>query len=151
MISDEFRFHLVRWSKVCTPIYYPGLSIRNLLLFNEGLLGKCLWWYAIERELVMDSGAKWYLGRMVLKCGPWKFWRQGCGNNWEILGRFLLLLVFCEGWVEDQVLAQLMACGLAFEVNVPPWVVFVNLFTRTLFHCEKLQFFDNTPYGMLLL
>lgn len=84
MISDEFRFHLVRWSKVCTPIYSTGLSIRNLLLFNEGLLGKCLWWYAIERELVMDSGAKWYLGEWYSNAVRGSFGGRGV----EIIGKY---------------------------------------------------------------
>jgi hypothetical protein len=49
-LGDEFKFHLVNWSKVCSPISEGGLGIRNLRTFNRALLGKWLWRYAHERE-----------------------------------------------------------------------------------------------------
>jgi hypothetical protein len=49
-IGDEFKYHLVKWSKVCTPVLEGGLGIRNLVVFNKALLGKWLWRYGIERE-----------------------------------------------------------------------------------------------------
>jgi len=49
-IGEEFKFHLVNWSKVCSPISSGGLDIRNLRLFNKALLGKWLWRYVHERE-----------------------------------------------------------------------------------------------------
>jgi hypothetical protein len=33
-LGEEFKFHLVKWEKVCTPVKEGGLGIRNLLLFN---------------------------------------------------------------------------------------------------------------------
>jgi hypothetical protein len=33
-IGDEFKFHLVKWSRICTPINSSGLGVRNLSLFN---------------------------------------------------------------------------------------------------------------------
>ena len=33
-ISEEFKYHLVSWSKICTPIFEGGLGIRNLRMFN---------------------------------------------------------------------------------------------------------------------
>jgi hypothetical protein len=42
-IGEEFKFHLVNWSKVCSPISNGGLGIRNLRIFNKALLGKWLW------------------------------------------------------------------------------------------------------------
>jgi hypothetical protein len=48
--GNEFKYHLVRWSKVCTPISKEGLGIKNLLKFNHALLGKLLWRYGLERE-----------------------------------------------------------------------------------------------------
>jgi hypothetical protein len=41
-MGEEFKFHLVSWSKVCTPISEGWLGIRNLLMFNRALLGKWL-------------------------------------------------------------------------------------------------------------
>jgi len=49
-IGEEFKFHLVNWSKVCSPISSGGLGIRNLRFFNKALLGKWLWRYVHERE-----------------------------------------------------------------------------------------------------
>jgi hypothetical protein len=39
-LGDEFKYQLVSWSNVCTPIAKGGLGIRNLLSFNHALLGK---------------------------------------------------------------------------------------------------------------
>jgi hypothetical protein len=64
-IGEEFKFHLVYWSKVCSPIPSGGLGIRNLRIFNKALLGKWLWRYAHEREArwksVVDTkyGSTW--------------------------------------------------------------------------------------------
>jgi hypothetical protein len=58
-LGNEFKFHLVNWSKVCSPISEGGLGIRNLRTFNKALLGKWLWRYAHEREawwrIVVDA------------------------------------------------------------------------------------------------
>jgi hypothetical protein len=64
-MGEELKFHLVSWSKVCTPIPEGGLGIRNLLMFNRALLGKWLWRYGIERDawwrVAVDSkfGSLW--------------------------------------------------------------------------------------------
>jgi hypothetical protein len=52
-IGEEFKFHLVNWPKVCSPVREGGLGISNLRCFNCVLLGKWLWRYASE------SGAFW--------------------------------------------------------------------------------------------
>jgi hypothetical protein len=64
-IGEEFKYHLVSWLKVCTPISKGGLGIRNLLMFNRTLLGKWLWQFGIDRDawwrVVVDSkfGSLW--------------------------------------------------------------------------------------------
>jgi hypothetical protein len=64
-IGEEFKFHLVNWAKVCSPISNGGLGFRNLRIFNMALLGKWLWRYAHEREAwwksVVDAkfGSTW--------------------------------------------------------------------------------------------
>ena len=37
-----FKYPLVAWGKVCLPSELGGLGIRNLVSFNQALLGKCL-------------------------------------------------------------------------------------------------------------
>jgi hypothetical protein len=49
-VGKEFKYHLVNWDRVCEPIRCGGLGIRNLVLFNQALLGKWLWRYALEKE-----------------------------------------------------------------------------------------------------
>jgi hypothetical protein len=39
-ISDEVKFHLVSWDKVCSSISEGGLGICNIRRFNQALLGK---------------------------------------------------------------------------------------------------------------
>jgi hypothetical protein len=64
-ISEELKYHKVRWFKVCTLISEGGLGIENLLRFNHTLLGKWLWCYGLEREawwkVMVDSkyGSAW--------------------------------------------------------------------------------------------
>jgi hypothetical protein len=61
----EFKYHLVRLPKVCSPIHEGGLGIWNSRLFNRALLGKWLWRYVHEREalwnVVVDAkfGCDW--------------------------------------------------------------------------------------------
>jgi hypothetical protein len=59
-IGEEFKYHLVRWDKVCSPISKEGLGIRNLRTSNQTLLGKWLWRNGSERDawwrvVVVDS------------------------------------------------------------------------------------------------
>jgi hypothetical protein len=49
-LSEKFKYHLVSWSKIGSPIFKGNLGIWNLRLFNKVLLGKWLWCYAHERE-----------------------------------------------------------------------------------------------------
>ena len=49
-LGEEFKYHLVSWSKVCSPISEGGLGICNLKLSNQALLGKWLCCYANERK-----------------------------------------------------------------------------------------------------
>jgi hypothetical protein len=49
-VGDEFKFHLVNWSKICMTKEARGLGVRNLIHFNQALLGKWLWRFANEEE-----------------------------------------------------------------------------------------------------
>jgi hypothetical protein len=58
-LGEEFKYHLVRWSMVYSPISVGGLGVRNLLRFNNARLSKWLWRCGLEREdwwiVVVDS------------------------------------------------------------------------------------------------
>jgi hypothetical protein len=41
-VGEEFKYHLVKWSKVCSSLSEGGLSLRKLMDFNRALLGKWL-------------------------------------------------------------------------------------------------------------
>jgi hypothetical protein len=50
-LGEEFKFHLVSWSKVCFLIIEGGLGVQNLLMFNRALLEKkWLWYYGYEKK-----------------------------------------------------------------------------------------------------
>jgi hypothetical protein len=102
-MGEEFKYHLVSWAKVCTPISKGGLGIRNLVLFNSALLGKWLWCFGLERDawwrVAVDSkyGSLWggWCSREFARAfgvGLWKYIRKG----WETFSRFLRYEV--GGW-----------------------------------------------------
>ncbi|XP_041019121.1 uncharacterized protein LOC121261047 [Juglans microcarpa x Juglans regia] len=76
-LGEEFKFHQVNWSTVCTPISGGGLGIRHLLKFNQALLDKWLWRYQNERE------AFW---RAVIDSQFGEAWRGWCSN--EVQGTY---------------------------------------------------------------
>jgi hypothetical protein len=63
--GEVFKFHLVSWFMVFSPISEGGLGIWNLRIFNRALLEKWLWRYVHEGEtwwkLIVDAkyGGVW--------------------------------------------------------------------------------------------
>lgn len=41
-IGEDFKFHLVDRSKVCSPMFEGRLGVYNLRMFDRALLEKCL-------------------------------------------------------------------------------------------------------------
>jgi hypothetical protein len=95
-IKEENKFHLVNWSKVCSPLQNGGLGIRNLRRFNQALLGKWLWRFAMEKdalwrkvvEVKYESMAGGWCTNQVMRSygvGVWKHIRRG----WECFSKFI--------------------------------------------------------------
>jgi hypothetical protein len=99
-LGEKFKYHLVSWSTVCSPISEGRLGIRNLRIFNKALLGKWLWRYEHEREilwrLVVDAkyGSTW-AGWCSLdphgshEVGLWKNIRKG----WSLFSSLTRLIL----------------------------------------------------------
>jgi hypothetical protein len=54
-MEEKPKYHLVKWSQICSPIQNGGLAIRDLGIFNQVLLGKWLWRYGLERDALWRS------------------------------------------------------------------------------------------------
>ena len=94
--GEEFKFHLVSWGQICTPIQNGGLAVRSLVTINKSLLGKWLWRFGLERDALWrrvivekygDEGGVW---STHLVSGPygvslWKYIRK----EWETFSQFL--------------------------------------------------------------
>jgi hypothetical protein len=63
-LSEDFKYHLVSWSTVCSPISAGGLGIRNLRTFNKALLGKCCAVMSMRERLCGDQ--LWMLSTVLL-------------------------------------------------------------------------------------
>jgi hypothetical protein len=99
-LGEEFKYHLVSWSKICEPICSGGLAIRNLRRFNQALLGKWLWRYGTEPEALwrrvvdVKYGSLWG-GWCSKECrgpygvGLWKNIRK----EWESFSKHLYMEV----------------------------------------------------------
>ena len=88
-MNDEFKFHLVEWDKVCSPIDEGGLGIRNMRRFNQALLDKWLWRFAHE------EGA-WWRSVLVAKYGSvWGGWHLGDISCPHGVGLWKFI---CIGW-----------------------------------------------------
>jgi hypothetical protein len=80
-VGEEFKYHLIKWSKVCSPLLAGGLSLRKLVDFNYALLGKWLWRYGHERE------AWWRV--VEAKYGSMWGWLVNCSSYRSIESKFV--------------------------------------------------------------
>jgi hypothetical protein len=95
-VGEEFKFHFVNWKQVCLPILSGGLGIRNLVLFNQALLGKWLWRFALEREALwrqvigLKYGSLWGDWCSRRGSGPYgvSLWKN-IRNGWDRFSQFV--------------------------------------------------------------
>ena len=129
--SEEcFKHSLVAWEKVCSPLESGGLGVRNLVHFNQALLGKWLWRFGLEGTHLWcrviatkygegQGGWNTKVCRRSRGCGLWR----GINDGWEKFSKHLTLVVgdgsrtlfWHDRWVGDTSLKmlypQLYACS----------------------------------------
>ena len=71
----ERKVHLVKWEVVCTDKEKGGLGLRKLALLNKALLGKWIWRYACEKNILWRQVIKVKYGQEGLD------WRPKKGNG----------------------------------------------------------------------
>ncbi|RVW53858.1 LINE-1 reverse transcriptase-like [Vitis vinifera] len=71
----ERKVHLVKWEVVCTDKDKGGLGLRKLALLNKALLGKWIWRYAGEKNILWRQVIKVKYGQEGLD------WRPKKGNG----------------------------------------------------------------------
>ena len=117
-----FEYPLVAWEKVCSPIEVGSLGIRNVMSFNQALLGKWLWRYGYEvthlwqRVISIKYGegqGGWStkVCRRAHGCGLWCSIHEG----WESFSKHLLFVVgdstrirfWHDKWIGDNTLKSL--------------------------------------------
>ena len=50
--STGRKIHLINWEAVCTQKEKGGLGIRRIGLLNKALLGKLIWRFAFENDVL---------------------------------------------------------------------------------------------------
>jgi hypothetical protein len=135
--NEVTKFHLVKWSSVCSPMKDGGLGIRNLRRFNQALLGKWLWRYATEREAYWRKVVEIKYGSMEgdwctkqverpFGVGVWKHIRRG----WELFSKFIRFEVgdgtrirfWQDVWCGDQPLKESFPVLFRIARNKEAWV-----------------------------
>jgi hypothetical protein len=95
-MGDETKFHLVNWHRVCSPIKVGGLGVRNIIKFNQTLLGKWIWRFSQERDALWRSVIEVKYGSVrggwsslpvtgSYGVSVWKFIRRG----WDTVAKYL--------------------------------------------------------------
>jgi hypothetical protein len=103
-IGEEFKCHLVSWSKVCSLILVGGLRVHIFFCSIELFCGEVLWRYLYEREtlwrVVVDVkyGSAWggWCSNEVhgsYRVGLWKDIKKGWENSLVVLDLKLMMVI----------------------------------------------------------
>ncbi|RVW53000.1 Suppressor of mec-8 and unc-52 protein-like 1 [Vitis vinifera] len=115
------KIHLVNWKVVCTQKDKGGLGIRRMGLLNKALLGKWIWRFAVEKDVLWKKviGVKYGLegggwkskeARGPFGAGVWKeiLKEMGwCWNNMKFkVGRGNKVRFWTDHWCGNEALSQ---------------------------------------------
>jgi hypothetical protein len=95
-MGDETKFHLVNWHRVCSSIKASGLGVRDVIKFNQALLGKWMWRYSQEHDALWRSMIEMKYGSVrggwsslpvmgSYSVSVWKFIR----TRWDNVAKYL--------------------------------------------------------------
>ncbi|RVW16810.1 putative ribonuclease H protein [Vitis vinifera] len=133
----ENKPHLVSWKVVCADKKKGGLGIRSLATFNKALLGKWLWRFANENELLwkqiilskydlQEGGWCSKNARNRYGVGVWKAIRKGW-ENFRSHSRFIIgdgtrVKFWKDLWCGNQSLEEAFPILFILSVNKEGWV-----------------------------
>ena len=118
--STGRKIHLVIWKVVCTQKEKGGLGIRRMGSFNKALLGKWVWRFAVEKDVLWKKvigvkhgleGGGWKSkeARGPFGVGVWKEILKEMGWCWNNMkfkaGRGNKIMFWTDHWCGNEVLS----------------------------------------------
>ena len=167
-VEDDFKMHLVSWSKVCKPIAHGGLGVRNLVAFNKALLGKWLWRFGVEeskfwrRVLAAKYGVtgRGWCTRPIRGSHGCSLWK-GIMAHWDLFQRYIGFEVgkgnkvrfWHDNWCGDGLLKDkfpiLFECSREREASIDSVYSRVNGVETREWHLQFVRNFNDWEMNMV--